>query len=169
MKRFLHTCILCVLALAISEISFAQKDTQTIGVHRFFLEAGGAGGYYSLNYSPKFYDADQFEIRGRIGGSIMKFIGPDQRFSPQLNIPIGTQFLFGKQFRIETELGMCYSTDKRFIESQISRHHALHGYMSIGGTYSTISGIYFGVYYTPIFENFNQYRTWASIRIGFSW
>jgi hypothetical protein len=166
MKNYFFLFILLIAQLAV-----AQVDSTHTASNSIYLEAGGAGGYGSLNYENVCYRKKNILVALRIGVGIYHLNDYTTTFNPDILIPLAINSCFGKNHKLELGVGQTLATIVRARETDFKPKRVLnfHSNFSIGYRYQKkTSGLFFRCAYTPIIE-FNRYfRHWAGISIGYS-
>lgn len=93
MKRILATILFfCIGVFEVQTTAFAGQTTQT--KNSVYLEIGGSGGAYSLNYGKTFFNIEKWQLRAHIGFSVMSVMLYDSyRVYPVF--PFGLNALYG--------------------------------------------------------------------------
>jgi hypothetical protein len=157
--------------LLIAQLAVAQVDSTHTASNSIYLEAGGAGGYGSLNYERACYRKKNVLLALRIGAGIYHLNDYTTTFNPDILIPLAINSCYGKSHKLELGLGQTLATIVRAGETDFKPKRVLnfHSNFSIGYRYQKkTSGLFLRCAYTPIIE-FNRYfRHWAGISIGYS-
>lgn len=90
MKKFL---LLPLLALSL--VTMGQKSQKPPGRNTIFLEAGGNGFFYSLNYDRILKDTRKWKLAGRAGAMYVNYFRKDQR--QMFGIPLELSYLRGRR------------------------------------------------------------------------
>lgn len=170
-KKSIILCFLFALFLGGWSQLFAQRSNSV------YVELGGAGGHYSVNYERSFVQNDKISFYGSIGFSRSLLNG--EAFSPR--VPIQLKFGFPVSTGTELELGAGitprWSTKKvsgrdpwigSYYYEKTEFNIALSG--RIGLRHQLGDKSFIGYYYTPVIEN--QYdgqgiTHWAAVTVGF--
>lgn len=95
--RSLLSLLLVLVMLAGTEGSSAQNlavdGTEGTNKHILYLELGGAGYYYTVNYERLLFSKNKFAGFARIGFEYLPFLGADRL----IHFPIGGNFTYGKR------------------------------------------------------------------------
>ncbi|MCB9185313.1 MAG: hypothetical protein H6601_01045 [Flavobacteriales bacterium] len=115
MKRLLPVRSVSVLAFFL--LAFAmQANAQKLAVgadkgtnnHIVYLELGGAGYYYTVNYERLLFNRKAFAGFGRIGFEYIPFLGADRL----IHFPIGANFTYGeRRHRVEAGVAALFRMD----------------------------------------------------------
>lgn len=160
-----------ILLLFVNFEAKSQLDTNQISQNTLYLEAGGIGGYGSLNYERIIPVKVNLKIGARIGISTYNITDYTTKFNPDIIIPIAINGLYGNNHKIEFGFGQIMSS---IIQTDLSnwkpdRKINLHANFTIGYRYQKDKrGIMFRCSYTPVIEFYKFYRHWAGISIGYA-
>lgn len=170
--KFPGACILFLSCLFLSAPeAFSQKDSARVARNNIFVEAGGAGGYGSVNYERILMAAKNVTIAVRAGLGSYHLTDYANQFNPDVLIPLSVNACYGKNHRVELDAGETFASivqgDRK--ESKPARRNTFHTFFSVGYRYhKSKGGINFRCAYTPIIERNRYYRHWAGISIGYS-
>ncbi len=166
------------ILLFISNFTFGQKDTSAR--NSVFLELGGAGGHYSINYERA------IPIYNNFGAHVALGISPslinNSNFSPRLPFQLN---LYIKKSNHIFELGAAltpyigdYLLNDSFSENFRRRDYAIFG--QIGYRYTIKDKFYAGIAFTPVLFDlllttlqqgsyylYNNFSPWGALRIGY--
>jgi hypothetical protein len=160
-----------ILLLSFSCKAKSQLDTNYIAQNSIYIEAGGIGGYGSLNYERIIFIKEKLKIGMRIGVSTYNLTDYTIKFNPDIIIPIAINGVYGNKHKIVVGFGQTVSN---IVEAnrpnwEPKRKTNLHGNFTIGYRYQKdTGGIMVSCGYTPIIEFYNSYRHWAGILIGYA-
>jgi hypothetical protein len=163
--------LLILFILLISHGLSANKHSKSTS-NMLYLEAGGAGGYWSLNFEKVLFQKSMFSISPRIGVSSYRILDYTQKINPDVLIPFGIQSHFGKNHKISFGIGKTYSNivrSNRFT-FKTERKTSFSTNLSIGYRYFPVAkkGLFLGLYYTPIVEFNRYYRNWYAFSFGYA-
>ena len=140
--------------------------------HTFILEAGGIGGYGSLNYERLFLSRDKYQLSYRVGFSFFRFKDFEREFNPDLLIPFSIHFI--KRYNshaIVFGLGQTVSSIVKASSDFSSkvRKTSLNPSFILGYRFQKINKPFsFQINYTPVFQQGERFRHWGSIGFGYS-
>lgn len=149
----------------------SQIDTNYISPNILYLEAGGIGGYGSLNYEKIISIKEKLKIGVRIGVGTYNLTDYTTKFNPDIIIPIAINGLYGNNNKIVFGFGQTISNIVQVNHSnwKPDRKTNLHANFIIGYRYQKDTGGFMvSCSYTPIIEFYNLYRHWAGISIGYA-
>ncbi len=86
--------ILTLPLLCLTLMTMAQESTKSLSKNTVFLEAGGNGFFYSLNYDRILNDNENWKLAGRAGLMYLYFFRNDQR--QMIGVPLEFSCLRGK-------------------------------------------------------------------------
>lgn len=136
-----------------------------------YLEAGGVGGYGSVNYERNIYQAYKSAIGFRIGLSTYSLRDFTNRFNPDLVTPISINATYGGTHKIEYGVGKTLSNIVQvdFDSFEPKRFYDCHTQLSIGYRYQkNEKGFLFRLMYTPIVMFNKYYQHWGGISFGYA-
>lgn len=170
-KSFNGPCFLCFFLLFFSvclQSCFAQEQVKQ-KKNNIFIEGFGAGGYYSLNYGRSLVEKKAYILSARLGLSTYHIRDFQDKFNPDLIIPLGLELSCGRQHQIVAGFGNTFTalvqTDDQTFEP--SRYWNSSGYLSLGYRFrKTGSPYFFGLSYSPLLERYQSFRHWGALAIG---
>lgn len=123
-----------------------------------------------MNYERVTYTHGIFQLGPRIGVGINRFMDYRPKFNPDIAIPFGVSFAFGKNWKAECGLGTTFSSVVQVGDDfEPIRQTLVHGNANIGVRYQKADGGFvFRAGYSPIFEKFSHLRHWPYLAIGIS-
>ena len=173
--KFLSRCFLVINLLVIfyNQKSVAQSNLN----HSIYLELGGSGGLYSLNYDLIGININGFKIGARLG---LEFLSEGrQGTTVDVYIPFTVNFMyaFGNKHHIELGVGpqigsyeiknVITATDIGLIRKTEVLGNATFGYRF----QNPDGGFMFRVFYSPFFYQEGvqfRYEHWAGVSIGYT-
>ena len=170
MKKKLTYIILIILYshnLLVAQSIENDKESKNL----IFIEAGGFGGYGSINYEHLVKKINKFKFSTRIGLSTYHLNDFTNRFNPDIIIPISINVYYGTQHNIDFGLGqtitnIVYANN---IDYQPTRINNFNTNLSIGYRYQKeTNGIVFKIAYSPVIENNKMFRHWFLLSFGYS-
>lgn len=161
--------ILSIFCFSLSLLSAQEKDEQE-AINLVYLEAGGFGGFGSLNYERLVFTKDYFQVGSRLGLGLNRFKDFRNKFNPDISIPIGVNFAYGTRIKGEIGIGTTYTNIVHAGPSLgVERSSEIHGNLLIGVRFQKRErGALFRLGYSPIFEKFSKIRHWPYISFGWS-
>ena len=166
LKSILILLTLLILALA----GNSQTDETILYKNIIHAEAGGIGGYGSLNYERMFLLPELFSASARIGLSTVRINDYTTRFNPDLLIPLTINGFYGKSHKIHLGFGQLITNTIRsnHTDGKPIRDTNLHTHFAIGYRYHKDGGrLVLGISYTPMIEFQETYRHWGGVTVGF--
>lgn len=160
-----------ILSLFINSNAFAQTDSLEISRNVLYVEAGGVGGYGSVNYERVLLGQNKFMFTARLGLSSYHIKDFRDKLNPDILIPLAISGSYGKNHKIELGVGQTLTNIVHFdfTENKQVRKTNLHAFLSIGYRYQkSTGGIFFRFAYNQIFELNEYLNHWAGISFGFS-
>ena len=149
--------------------SCAQSDTIPLRENRLYIEAGGLGGYGSLNYERAFARKQKWDIVARFGISTYNLRDFTDAFNPDIIIPISIIGLYGTTHHLEVGIGQTIASIIQTNQTswKPERTADIHAHFSLGYRYQKEhGGTIFRLSYTPIIEYYKYFRNWGGISIG---
>ena len=160
---------LCVFYLFINT-SISQTENKSYTKHYLALEAGGMGGYGSLNYILQTPLAQKWDAELRAGLSSYRLKDHYTSFNPNVIIPVGARLVYGKKHCLSLGLGLIFTSTPTQLASDMvkARQNAFHNGFSVGyRVYSKSRKTHFYVEYSPILEETVRFKQWMCL--GFAW
>ena len=166
MRFFLY----CFIFIALSfQHSFGQENNNS-NRQQVYLELGGAAPYGSLNYEYAVLKKEKLCLTGRIGISSMKIIDYRRKFNPDIIVPLTVSLIYGKRHCIEILAGNTFSSkvfSKNFYES--GREFSVNGTFGVFYRYRMAAiPVRLRIGYSPILEEYQFYRHWFALSVGYS-
>lgn len=163
MQKLFSIILFCFCFSAIAQIEIIGKK------NLMFLELGGAAGYGSVNYELLVKKLQKMKLSARVGLSSHKFRDFQNKFNPDIIVPISINTYFGYNHHIELGVGQVFSSiiyaDKVNFEPR--RRNNLSTNISIGYRFQNEApGTVFKIAYTPIIQNNRVFTNWFSAAIG---
>lgn len=158
--------IFCLLPFGLKsqEVSFPK--------HSIVLEAGGIGGYGSINYERAFYLKEKHLLSYKVGFSIFRFKDFERDLNPDLLFPISIQY--NRKFnnhRSFLGVGQTVSSIVKAssdFSSKVRKTRLSLSYI-IGYRFQRDNKPFFyQISYTPIFEQYKTFQHWGGISFGYS-
>ena len=162
--------ILIILVINIHEV-VSQNGTAHIARNLIYLEAGGVGGYGSVNYERVLYNKERLMFAMRLGISSYHIKDYLNKLNPDILMPLFISGFFGGNHKIEMALGQTISNivHADLVNFQPKRITNFSTAFSIGYRYQkNTGGIILRCAYTPIIEFNRNFRHWAGISTGYS-
>jgi outer membrane scaffolding protein for murein synthesis (MipA/OmpV family) len=158
-----------VLCLMLSGTAWSQQENRPVFKNNVFLEALGNGGYGSLNFERIIDQKPRLSIGLSAGISTFKTKDFKQNFNPDLIVPIGIRFYYGSnKSKLFFGIGQTMSSTSKLNTEDFNpkRTYHLSANIMVGYRYD-FRRIMVQVAYTPMIENYDQYRRWVGLSIGY--
>lgn len=160
----------CILIFSLCSFRSSAQESNIANIQHVYLELGGAGPYWSVNYELSFLQRETFAFTTRVGFSSMKIVDYRRKFNPDIIVPLTFSFIYGKRHCIEVLAGNTFSNRvlaTNYYESD--REIRMNGNYGIFYRYrmERIPGI-IRIGYNPIFEDYRTYRHWFALSLGYS-
>ena len=161
--------LIIVFSITIINKTFSQVDS--IARNQIYLEAGGSGGYGSLNYEYVTHKKNYLMFALRVGIGSYHFKDYKNNFNPDIILPLAIYAYYGGNHKIDLGIGESFSNivqhdNLDFTPRRISNFNTI---FSIGYRYQKkTDGIIFRCAYTPIIEYNNHFRNWFGLSFGYS-
>ena len=162
LKLFLF--LLC--ARAYSQTDSASKNIRSI----VYVEAGGAGGYASMNYENCFYEKTKLHFSWRAGLFLFHIKDFTGELNPDLTLPLSVNAFYGNRHHMELGIGQTISSTRQQNRSDTgpARSTQFNTNFTLGYRYQAKrKRLFFRAAYTPLLENNRHYRHWAGISVGY--
>ena len=162
-----------LLLFLIISFSFVLKSqTSVFPKHTITLDAGGIGGYGSLNYERTFFSKKNYFISYKTGFSFYRFKDFERKLNPDLLFPTSLQAgLKHKSHHAILGLGQTISSLVQASDDFSSkiRNNSLSANFIIGYRFQKAGKPFsFQISYTPLFEHYDRFRNWGSLSFGYS-
>jgi hypothetical protein len=131
-----------------------------------FIEAGGAGGYGSLNGELDFLSYEKWTMSGRLGLSMYKLMDFERRFNPELIVPLTFSLRYGKKHQAELGVGPSFSSFPVLKQMEKQRAFLLSANFMLGYRYTTAKHFFYRLAFTPMYETNKSFRPWFGLAIG---
>jgi len=167
MKFKVYLILLSFLLITINGQSQTEKSVHFKNI--IHAEAGGIGGYGSLNYERVVPLPGLFSISGRVGLTTVRVYDFINRFNPDLLFPVTINGFFGKDHKVHVGFGQLIANTVRANHTGGSptRETKLHTHFAIGYRYQKADGrLILGLSYTPMIEFQENYRHWGALTVG---
>ena len=135
------------------------------------LEAGGLGGYGSLNIERNLDSLGKFGIIGRVGLSTYHLFDYQNRFNPDIIIPVSLHLGLGERHQFIGGIGASYCKllEYHLAEKQPAADHSIHFYALIGyRIHPRRSKLFYSISATPIISFNHPIRLWGSLAFGYA-
>ena len=149
----------------------SQKGSEQFAGNLIYLEAGGVGGYGSVNYERIIHNKEKLMFALRLGLSSYHILDFTSKLNPDILIPLFISGYFGGNHKIEMGFGQTISNivHADLTNFQPKRITNFSTGFSIGYRYQkNTGGIILRFAYTPIIEINRNFRHWAGISTGYS-
>lgn len=169
--KCLKSIVLIQVMMVIAFGSYTQEKEKPVHYNSIIhAEAGGIGGYGSLNYEGVFSLSDYFSASGRVGISTLRINDFTTQFNPDLLVPITINGFYGKAHKLQVGFGQLLSNTVRASHSTglpIRETH-FHTHFSVGYRYHKEKGrMIYGISYTPMIAYQENFRHWGAVTIGY--
>ncbi len=149
--------------------AMAQNDSVKTK-HTLYGEAGGIGGYGSLNYENVFFNKGLFKLSARAGIGTYRVLDFQNQFNPDVIIPVALYAFYGKTHHAEIGFGQAVSSTVYVnTESfQPDRRVNIHANFSIAYRFQRDKGgLFFRLSYSPLIERYQTFRHWGGVSLGY--
>lgn len=164
-------CCFLLLFLFTAKEGYAQNEAPPPHKNILHIEAGGMGGYGSLNYEREVPLARLFTLSGRIGISTIRIYDYTRKFNPDLLFPIAINGYYGKDHKLQLGFGQLISSGVRasHTDGTPKRASNLHTSITLGYRYKKDAGrLVLGISFTPILEFQETIRYWGAVTVGYA-
>jgi hypothetical protein len=167
--------LLIVFFIVVHGKSFSQIVNQKSIRNLIYLEAFGAGGYGSLNYERIVFQQrnklpPNLKIGVRLGLSTFHLRDFNNKFNPDVIIPVLINAIYGKTHHLEVGLGQTISNvaQTNGTTFAIERQTSLNSNFTAGYRYQKSErGVIFRLNYSPIISTNKVYNSWFGLSIGY--
>ena len=152
----------------------SQGQTDSLGKqHSVVLEAGGSGGYWSMNY--QYLSKKTRHIYMTLGLSVVRLNNFNGNFDPSMILSTSAGVLLGPGHH-KLDLGVSYSVLSEVMATESfepKREYRLNGGMYVGYRYSDPERNWFlKVYYLLVWKELYtfppQVENWGGVGVGYS-
>ncbi|MBK7031060.1 MAG: hypothetical protein IPH45_18480 [Bacteroidales bacterium] len=112
-NRFFRTRFICVfimLYLFVNWSAYSQNDPMKIKQNMIYLEAGGMGGYGSINYERFVFIRQHLAFSVRAGFSTVHWRDFTNTINPDLLFPIAINACLGNDHKLEMGIGQTFTS-----------------------------------------------------------
>lgn len=158
--------IACLLLFLFIPVGFSQ-----VSKYAATLEAGGLGGYGSLNIERNLDSLGKFVLIGRVGLSTYHLFDYQNRLNPDIIIPVSVHVGLGERNQVIGGIGASYSKllEYHLAEKQPAADHSIHFYALIGyRIHPRRSKLFYSISATPIISFNHPIRLWGSLAFGYA-
>ena len=163
-----YSCLVVAIFCCIN-FSFSQKNE--FSNNEIVLDLGGIGGFGALSFQKKMFEINQVQISGKLGISFFRFKDFTQTFNPDILVPfsinLNRQFnKFGFQIGIGQTVSSIVTVSSNFQSKE--RENTVSGSLMLGMKFDNPQKrMTYSIFYSPIFQQYNRYRHWGGMSIGF--
>ena len=156
---------LCMLILMVAGTARAQepKYVEPSGMNNWFIELGGTGLFYSLNYEKILYKSTKWGWTGRVG---FAYNPKDYTLLNKIELekgtfitPFTTSVLYGQR-KEKLELGAGFTMVSRGISDRDVIPTFILGFRVV-----EVNKVFFRVAYTPVIQD-GKYINWYGVSLG---
>ncbi len=143
---------------------------QTPLPNTLYLEGGGAGGFYSINYERLLFSKPpQWRVAARLGISSYHWRDFTRKVNPDVVLPAGIQGSYGNRHRLEVGLGHSFATLVKASKTDFTPQRSLthHGYVLLGYRLQ-FRRWFLAAGYHPLWEWYRTWRHWGRLAVGYS-
>ena len=140
--------------------------------HTLVLDAGGIGGYGSINYEHAFYLKKEYLLSLKVGFSFFRLKDFERELNPDLLFPISIQY-YQKFNHHQAVLGIGQTISSIVksssdFSSKVRKNRLSFSYI-IGYRYQKDNNPFsIQISYTPVFEQYKTFQHWGGISFGYS-
>lgn len=169
--------IAAVLSMALFLGGTQKAAAQLVNLqHAAYVDLGGVGGFYSLNYDLTALHFNNFKLGARIGLGVLTEGYEGASFDLHVPITINALYAFAEKHHIEFGIGtQIASYEIRQINSPTdigwTRKTEALGSFSIGYRFQPIKGFLFRAFYSPLFYQdgiYFRFEQWGGISLGYA-
>lgn len=177
---FFDFLFICIFFINYNQ-TFSQSNykTNTTSKNTIYIEGAGAGGYGSINYERICFLSSSLASKTdsnvafafRLGASTYYLHDYTDTFNPEIIVPMGLHFLYGKNHKLEVGAGQTFTSFIRASSKnfQPKRDIRRHTHFMVGYRYQkNKGGFMFRVGYTPILEFNTDYQHWGGMAVGYA-
>lgn len=161
---------LLIISNLFSQNVFSQKDSSLLFPNLVYIEAGGIGGYGSINYERNILSIRKILLGARVGISTYNFKDYTNSINPDILLLTSINGSYGYKHKIEIAIGettsnIVYADKTNFSPTRKTNFHTNFslGYKYQKNTY----GLFFRLAYTPLIELNTFFRNWGGVSFGY--
>lgn len=159
MPVVLFAITLCLTAL--TSLASAQSNA-------LFLDAGGAGGYYSLNLQLAVKSSQDINLLARTGLTVNHLLDFERKLNPDFLINAGTHLTYGSKHRAELAAGILMGSFAVAEPNAKTRDWSISPFAELGYRLEPPDKRFiFRIYYSPYLKRFNNLVHWGGIGFGY--
>lgn len=169
--RIRFICVFIMLYLFVNWSAYSQNDPMKIKQNMIYLEAGGMGGYGSINYERFVFIRQHLAFSVRAGFSTVHWRDFTNTINPDLLFPIAINACLGNDHKLEMGIGQTFTSIIQASPNDFKpiRTAERHTNFQVGYRYQKQSGgVFFRLAYTPFMEQNIRFRNWAGISVGYA-
>ncbi len=160
-----------IASFLLSLTSFGQlRSFEPHSRNVVFVEAGGIGGYGSLNYERALVQRNRFDFNFRAGVSTYHIKDFTNKLNPDLIFPLSISAMYGHNHHLEIGAGKVLTSFTYFNEETggPGRQLRTNNNVFVGYRYERDEGgLMFRVTYSPLFTEDVRW-TWGGVSIGYA-
>lgn len=161
--------LLMIIIFAIQRL-MAQEITTVKPYPAISIELGGPGGYASMNFEKPFLQYKNTSFTIRAGFSTFHLRDYQNKFNPDLIVPLSIRAYTGKNHQLEIGAGQVITSivvaDAE--ENKKMRNLNLHSQLALGYRYAPEGKRWMAaISYSPIIDRSHGYRHWAALSFSY--
>ena len=168
MKKIIY---IFIISLFFQQNIYGQNSKEKTVRKTIFIEAGGFGGYGSVNFEYLIKTINKIKYATRIGLSTYHIYDYTNTFNPDLQIPLALNIYYGLNHNIDFSIGQSYASIIQAQETDFSskRKNTFSTILSLGYRYQKAEGGFmFKISYAPIIEENKRFRNWFLLDLGYA-
>lgn len=178
----MHKILLLAALLGGSASTWARPIEKTTAKNAVYLDILGVGGYYALSYERQILERNRFAMGARIGITSYEFRDFNDKFNPDLIVPLSINAYYGNVHHVELGIGPTLSSVVKAHPFKFTptRDLLVNVHMQVGYRYQKPGGGFlFRIGYTPYIQAFrithlqfikptSTLRHWGGISVGYT-
>jgi len=159
-------CLACLLFSLLSSYAFGQTSK-----YAATIEAGGIGGYGSVNVEYTLDSIGKLALTGRIGLSTYHLFDFKNSFNPDIIVPVSIHAAIGKRHQFIGGVGASFSSmpeqhaSANQLQPDLAFHlNALFGYR----LHAKNRNLFYSILFTPFKSPNHPVRVWGAISLGYA-
>ena len=147
---------------------FLTKAQDSVKVNAVYIEAGGIGAYGSIGYERLFPISIKWQLGTRAGISTLNFVDFNDKFNPDLILPITISGYYGSKHQAEIGLANTITGINEFVNNDTKRNWSANGALIIGYRFNASRNpLFVKCFYSPMLIEYKRLIHWGGLAIGF--
>lgn len=147
---------------------FLTSAQDSVKVNAIYAEAGGIGAYGSIGYERLIPVSNKWSFGARVGISTLNFLDFNNKFNPDLILPITISAYYGNQHQAEFGLANTFTGINEYVNNNTKRNWSANGALIIGYRFNaTRNPLFAKCFYSPMLIEYQRVNHWGGLAIGY--